>query len=378
MKIGTRSIGVGNPAYIIAEMSANHGQSFERAVAIIHAMKDAGADAVKLQTYTPDTITIDCDNRYFTDCLKGTLWEGKTLYELYAEAFTPWDWQPKLKEEAEELGMDFFSTPFDVTAVDFLEQMDVPAYKVASFEIVHLPLIRRIAATGKPMILSTGMATKEEITEAIDAARSAGVMVSKPVLSAAEASNHTRASGLDIALLKCTSAYPARMEDANLRTIPAMMEEFGVPVGLSDHTMGHAAPVTAITLGASIIEKHFVMDREKDKGPDSAFSMEPQEFRDMVDAVRAAERDPQSAPIEEKALGAARFRPTDAERKSLLFRPSIFVVEDVRAGEPFTERNLRIIRPGDGLAPKELPRVLGTNAAKNIERGTPLSMDLLA
>lgn len=349
--IGSHAIGPGYPAYIIAEMSANHGQSKTRALEIIHAMKESGADAIKLQTYTPDTITIDCKNRYFTDCLKGTLWEGTSLYALYGEAFTPWEWQPELKELAESLGMDCFSTPGDPTSVVFLENMRVPAYKIASFDLVNLPLIRAAAATGKPMILSTGMATEKEIAEALAAAKGAG----------------------GIALLKCTSAYPAKIEDANLKTIPAMAEEFGVPVGLSDHTPGSAVPVTAVTLGACIIEKHFVIDRERDKGPDSKFSMEPTEFRAMVDAVRAAEKDPASAAIEQKALGIVHYGPTEGDKKSLVFRPSIFVVKDMQAGDIFTTENIRIIRPGYGLPPKELENVLGRKAAKPFERGTPVS-----
>ncbi|MSR86577.1 pseudaminic acid synthase [Candidatus Peribacteria bacterium] len=336
-------------------MSANHGQDKARAIEIIHAMKEAGADAVKIQTYTPDTITINCSNKYFTDCLKGTLWEGKTLYELYGDAFTPWEWQPELQETAQSLGMDFFSSPFDVTAVDFLEKMDVPAYKVASFEIVHFPLIRRIAATGKPIILSTGMATEKEITEAINAAK----------------------GSRGIALLKCTSAYPAKIEDANLRTIPAMAEKFSVPVGLSDHTPGSAVPVTAVTVGACIIEKHFVLDRKRDKGPDSKFSMEPHEFKAMVDAVRAAEKDPTSAPIDEKALGSVHFGPTEGDKKSLAFRPSIFVTKDMQKGDTFTPENTRIIRPGYGEPPGDWDQVMGRRTALPIERGTPVTWELL-
>ncbi len=356
--INGRRIGPNQPAYIIAEMSANHGQDKAKAIEIIRAMKESGADAVKLQTYTPDTITLKCANRYFVDCLKGTIWEGQSLYDLYADAYTPWEWQPELKAEAERLGMDCFSTPFDETAVDFLEQMDVSAYKIASFEIVHLPLIRRVAATGKPMILSTGMATQEEISEALAAARDAGAT--------------------QIALLKCTSAYPAKLEDANLRTIPNMMKEFDVPIGLSDHTMGHAVPVAAVTQGACITEKHFVLDRKRDKGPDSAFSMEPQEFREMVNAVRAAEKVPASAQINPAALGEVRYGPGDADKKSLVFRPSIFAVQDITAGDKFTEKNIRIIRPGYGLAPKEVGNVLGKSAVKAIKMGTPLSLDVIA
>ncbi len=352
-----RRIGPGQPTYVIAEMSANHGQDFARAVEIIHAMKESGADAVKIQTYTPDTITIDCDNACFVDCLKGTLWEGKSLYELYGEAFTPWEWQGKLKKEAEDLGMDFFSTPFDVTAVDFLESIDVPAFKIASFELVHTPLLRRVAKAGKPVILSTGMATKEEIAEAVETLRNAGAT--------------------EIALLKCTSAYPAKIEDANLKTIPAMMKEFDIPVGLSDHTMGYGVAVTAVAQGACIIEKHFVLDRQRDKGPDSAFSMEPAEFRQMVESVRAAEKDLASATIEERALGKITYGTSAGDRGSIVFRPSVFVVEDVAAGETFTEKNLRIIRPGYGLPPKELQNVLGKQAAKAVARGTPLTRGLI-
>ncbi|NOS67698.1 MAG: pseudaminic acid synthase [Candidatus Peribacteraceae bacterium] len=351
-----RTIGSGRPTYVIAEMSANHGQDFSRAVEIIRAMKESGADAVKIQTYTPDTITIDCDNPFFVDCLKGTIWEGKSLYALYGEAYTPWEWQGKLKEEAELLGMDFFSTPFDITAVDFLETLNVPAYKIASFELVHHPLLARVGKTRKPVILSTGMATKEEIAEAVGVLRAAGTE--------------------EISLLKCTSAYPARMEDANLQTIPAMMADFGVPVGLSDHTLGHAVPVTAVSRGACIVEKHFVLDRERDKGPDSAFSMEPQEFKAMVDAVREAEKNPEAAPIEESALGSVTYGPTRADKGSVVFRPSVFVIEDIAAGETFTEKNVRIIRPGYGLPPKELGSILGKTAVVSIRRGTPFSREL--
>ena len=356
--IGGRKIGSGFPAYIIAEMSANHGHDKGKAIEMIHAMKESGADAVKLQTYTPDTITINCRNSYFVDCLKGTLWEGKSLYELYGEAYTPWEWQPALKEEAEMLGMDCFSSPFDVTAVDFLETMNVPAYKVASFELVHLPLIRRIAETRKPIIMSTGMATREEITDALHVARDAGAT--------------------DIALLKCTSAYPAKLEDANLLTIPDMLQSFGVPVGLSDHTPGSAVPVAAVQMGACIIEKHFVLDRERDKGPDSSFSMEPKEFRAMVDAVRNTERHPSSIKSEQSILGTVQYGPSEGEKGSAVFRPSIFVVESVRQVEVFTERNVRITRPGYGLLPKRLPDILGKIATRAIERGTPLSMDLIS
>jgi len=343
--IGQRRIGAGEPVYIIAEMSANHHQDFDQAVKIIQAAKDAGADAVKLQTYTPDTITIDCRNDYFQ--IKGTIWEGRNLYDLYREAFTPWEWQPKLKAIADELGLDLFSTPFDHTAVDFLEGMAVPAYKIASFELVDLPLIERVAQTGKPLIMSTGMAALAEIDEAVRAARGAGAK--------------------EIALLKCTSAYPAAPAAMNLRTIPHLVEAFGVPVGLSDHTLGISVPVAAVALGACIVEKHLTLSRSR-PGPDSAFSLEPGEFKEMVAAIRTAEQ----------ALGEVRYELTEQEAASRVFRRSLFVVADMKAGETFTPENVRSIRPGHGLAPKYLPEVLGKRAAAAIPKGTPLSFDLIS
>ena len=343
--IGEREIGPARPVYVVAEMSANHNQDFEQAVRILHAASESGADAIKLQTYTPDTLTIDCDREFFR--IGGTIWEGRTLYGLYAEAYTPWDWQPKLKTVANDLGLDFFSTPFDATAVDFLETVGVPAYKVASFEIVDLPLIRRIARTGKPMILSTGMATLAEIDEAVRTARGAGAT--------------------QIALLKCTSAYPAPPEEMNLRTIPHLAEAFGVPVGVSDHTLGIAVPVAAVAVGACIVEKHFTLSRRL-HGPDSAFSLEPDDFKAMVVAIREAE----------KALGGVRYQATENESGSRAFRRSLFVVQDVRAGEPFTDQNVRSIRPGFGLHTRYLPEVLGRRARRDIERGTPLAWDLIA
>lgn len=346
IRIDGRRIGAGASVYVVAEMSANHNQSFEEAVRIMEAAKRAGADAVKIQTYTPDTLTIDCDNEHFR-IGAGTLWSGRTLYELYGEAYTPWEWQPRLRDVATALELDFFSTPFDDSAVDFLEGMDVPAYKVASFEIVDLPLIRRIARTGKPLIISTGMATLAEVDDAVRAAREAGAA--------------------EIALLKCTSAYPAPASSMNLRTIPHLAASFGVPAGLSDHTMGIAAPVAAVTLGAAIIEKHFTLSRAV-KGPDSAFSLEPHEFREMVNAIRDAEA----------ALGAVTYGTGAAEASGRIFRRSLFVVENVRAGEAFTERNVRSIRPGDGMPPKHLPDVLGRRAARDIARGTPLAWALVA
>lgn len=345
MRIAEKDIGRSWPVYIIAELSANHNQEFEQAVKLIHAAKEAGADAVKLQTYTPDTLTIDCDNEYFR-IGKGTIWEGRNLYQLYQEAYTPWDWQPKLKTVANDLGMTLFSTPFDFTAVDFLEKMDVLAYKIASFELVDLPLIRRVAQNGKPMIMSTGMATLAEIDEALQAAR--------------------EASATQIALLKCTSAYPAPPEEMNLRTIPHMAEAFGCPVGLSDHTLGIAVPVAAVALGACIIEKHFTLSRSV-PGPDSAFSLEPHEFKAMVEAVRTAE----------KALGRASYEVTEREKASRIFRRSLFVVKDIRAGEEFTPQNVRSIRPGSGLEPKYLDLVMGKKATRDAQKGTPLSCDLV-
>ena len=342
--INNRKIGPGYPTYIIAEMSANHNQNFEQAVKIIEAAKNAGADAVKLQTYTPDTLTIDCDNEYFR--IKGTIWEGKNLYALYREAYTPWEWQPKLKEIADKLALDLFSTPFDPTAVDFLEHMEVPAYKVASFEVVDLPLLRKIARKNRPVIMSTGMATISEIDEAVQTVRRAGVS--------------------DLALLKCTSAYPAPIEEMNLRTIPHLAEAFGVPSGLSDHTMGSSVPLVAVTLGACIIEKHLTLSR-KEMGPDSAFSMEPREFREMVMDVRTAE----------KALGEVRYEVTENEKDSRLLRRSLFVVKDMQAGEQFTEENIRSIRPGHGLPPKYQKKIIGQRAAKDLDRGTPLDWDLI-
>lgn len=344
IQIHNSRIGPGCPTYVIAELSANHNQSFDRAVRIIEAAKDAGADAVKLQTYTADTITINCNRPEFR--VEGTIWDGRNLHDLYAEAYTPWDWQPRLKAIANDLGLDLFSTPFDSTAVDFLEKMDVPAHKVASFELIDLPLIRKIGSTRKPIIMSTGMATVEEIEEAVQAARSGGAS--------------------EIALLKCTSSYPAPPEEMNLRTIPELSRRFGLPAGLSDHSMTIAVPVAAVTLGACIIEKHLTLSRS-DPGPDSAFSLEPQEFKAMVDAVRVAE----------KALGQVHFGCSAREESSRVFRRSLFVVQDVKRGEPFTAENVRSIRPGHGLHTRHLTEVLGAHASRNIERGTPLSWELV-
>ena len=344
-EIGGRIIGPGYPVYIVAEMSANHNQDYEQAVEILKAAKWAGADAIKLQTYTPDTLTIDCDKEYFR--IKGTLWDGRTLYDLYGEAFTPWEWQPKLKAVADELEMDLFSSPFDDSAVEFLESMNVPAYKVASFENVDLQLIQTMARTGKPIIMSTGMATLSEIDEAVQAIRSAG--------------------GSQLLILKCNSSYPAPPEEMNLLTMAHLAEAFGVPTGLSDHSLGDAVPIGAAALGACMIEKHITVSRST-SGPDSVFSLEPDEFKAMVDSIR----------IVEKAVGKVQYGYTPQEAKSRPFRRSLFIVQDVKAGMPFTSENVRSIRPADGLPPKYLPEVIGRRASVDIERGTPMNWSYVA
>lgn len=342
--INGRKIGPGQPTYIVAEMSGNHHQDFAQAVNILEAAQRAGADAVKLQTYTPDTLTIPCGRDYFR--IQETIWEGKTLHDLYGEAYTPWEWQPELKRVADTLGLALFSTPFDASAVDFLEEMGVPAYKIASFELVDIPLVRKIAATGKPIIMSTGMATLGEIDEAVRTARENGCR--------------------ELVLLKCTSAYPAPLDEMNLRTIPHLAEAFGVPAGLSDHSMSHIVPVAAVTLGACLIEKHFTLCREV-AGPDSAFSQEPDEFAAMVQAVRAVEQ----------ALGKVSYELTKKEETSKVFRRSLFVVQDMEQGEPFTSANVRSIRPGHGLHTRFLGQVLGRRAAVKIARGTPLFWEMV-
>ena len=346
IQIGGRKIGPGEPVYVVAEISANHNGSFAQAQKIVEAAHAAGADAIKLQTYTADTITIACDRPPFR-ISGGTLWDGRTLHQLYQEASMPWEWQPGLKKTTESLGMQFFSSAFDASAVDFLESVGVVAHKVASCELVDVPLIAKMAATGRPLILSTGMATAEEIQEAVDTARAAGAT--------------------QIALLKCTSAYPAPETEMNLRTIPEMARRFGVPVGLSDHSMGTAVPVAAVSLGASIIEKHLTLSRS-DGGPDSAFSLEPAEFRAMVEAVRIAEQ----------ALGAVRFGPSERETASRAYRRSLFAVQNIKAGEKFTAENVRSIRPGSGLHPRHLNELLGKTAAADIERGTALHWELVS
>lgn len=344
IEINKRIIGKNHPTYIIAELSANHNQDFDQAVKLIHAAKECGVDAVKLQTYTADTITIDVKNEYFK--IKGTIWEGKYLYDLYKEAYTPWEWQPELKKIANNLGLDLFSSPFDTSAVDFLEKMEVPVYKVASFELNDLVLIKKIAQTKKPVIMSTGMANLSEINEAITTLRQNG--------------------SKQIALLKCTSAYPSPPESINLRTIPNLSDAFGAPVGLSDHTLGTSIAIGAVSLGASIIEKHFTLDRSV-PGPDSKFSLEPHEFKEMVDSVR----------IIEKALGTISYGPTSIEKDSTNHRRSIFVVKDIKKGENFTEENVKVIRPGFGLHSRYYETILTKKAKTDLVKGTPMSWELI-
>jgi len=340
---GKATVGPGNPVFIVAEMSGNHNQSYEKALKIIDAAVEAGADALKLQTYTPDTLTIDCDNEYFQ--VKGT-WAGQTLYDLYKTAYTPWEWQPKLKEYAEKKGLLVFSTPFDETAVDFLEKMDVAIYKVASFEIGHLPLLERIGKTKKPVIISRGLASIEDIKTAIKTLKGAGTP--------------------EVAVLHCVSSYPASPEQMNLMTIPDIAKRFGVISGLSDHTLGTTVSIAATAIGASIIEKHFTLSREEG-GPDAAFSLEPEEFKQLVKSVRETEA----------ALGKPTYDIGKKEAENIVFKRSIFIVEDIKKGDKLTEKNIRIIRPGHGLAPKHFDEVLGKRALKDIKRGTPLRLDLI-
>lgn len=343
--IAGRSIGPDHPVYVIAELSANHHGDLKTARAIVRAAADAGADAVKLQIYSPDTITIDCRNEHFR-IGGGTLWDGKVLYDLYSEARTPREWHGELSALAADLGLHCFSSVFDASAVDFLEQAGAPAYKIASFELVDLPLLRKVASTGKPVVLSTGMADLDEIDEAVRTIRDAGPT--------------------PLALLRTNSGYPAAPAETDLRGMRALAERFAVVVGLSDHTPGIAVPVAAVALGASIVEKHLTLSRDT-PGPDAAFSLEPAEFRAMVEGLRTARQ----------ALGSARFGPTPRERSSLAFRRSLFVVEDVKRGERFTAFNVRSIRPAAGLHTRHLGQVLGRRAARDIGRGTPLSWDLV-
>lgn len=329
---------------IIAEISANHNGSIERAEALIKAAADAGADAIKLQTYTADTLTIPCDNEYFY--IKNTPWHGRTLYDLYQEAYTPWEWMPRLMALAKNLGMDCFSTPFDATAVDFLEHCGVSRYKIASFEMVDIPLLKKVASTAKPVIMSTGMASLAEIDEGVTTLRKNGTT--------------------DLTLLKCTSSYPAPADEANLRTIPHLADTFGCRVGLSDHTMGSAVAVAAVALGGTVIEKHFTLARA-DGGSDGHFSMEPIEFKQMVQDIRTVE----------KALGTISYALTPKEEESKVFRRSLFVVKDMEAGDVFTTETMRSIRPGNGLHTRYAEEFIGKKTQNAIPKGTPLTWDLL-
>ncbi|AWI03687.1 pseudaminic acid synthase [Clostridium drakei] len=345
LKIGNRTISNNDSVFIVAEISANHLHNFNNAIKLIKKAKEVGVDAVKLQTYTADTMTINCDNKYFK-INQGTLWDERTFYDLYKEAYTPWEWQPKLKKIAEEEGLICFSSPFDKTAVDFLDNMDVPAYKIASFEITDIPLIEYIASKGKPVILATGIATLSDIEEAVNACRKVG--------------------NNQIAILKCTSAYPAPYEDINLKTIPNLAQTFNVISGLSDHTLGISVPIAAVALGAKIVEKHFTLSRSYG-GPDAAFSLEPEELKTMVKSIRETE----------KALGEVSYRLTDKMEKSREFSRSLFVVKDIKTGEIFTEENIRSIRPGFGLHPRYYKEVIGKKANYDIEKGVPLQWSMV-
>ncbi len=346
VKIGNRSVGRGQPPFVVAEMSGNHNQSLERALAIVEAAAKSGAHGLKVQTYTADTMTIDLDEGEFHIGDPDSLWAGTSLYKLYGEAYTPWDWHKPVFDRARELGLIAFSTPFDETSVDFLERLDVPCYKIASFENTDLALIRRVAATGKPMIISTGMATLAELDETVCAAREAGCD--------------------DLILLKCTSTYPAAADNTNILSIPHMRELFGCEVGLSDHTMGIGVSVAAVALGASMIEKHFTL-RRADGGVDSAFSMEADEMAQLVEETARAWQ----------SLGQVRYGPTAAERKSLQYRRSLYVVKDLAAGDLLTPENVRAIRPGLGMPTKYLDLMIGKAVKRDVKRGTPVSMDMI-
>lgn len=347
VKINDWNIGHEFAPFIIAEMSGNHNQSLERALEIVEAAAETGAHALKLQTYTADTLTLDISEGEFFIGDPKSLWQGTSLYKLYQQAYTPWEWHKPIFDRCKELGLICFSTPFDETAVDFLETLDVPAYKIASFENNHLPLIRKVAATGKPMIISTGMATVAELDEAVSAARDAGCR--------------------DIILLKCTSTYPATPDNTNILTIPHMRELFRCEVGLSDHTMGVGVAVASVALGATVIEKHFTISRA-DGGVDATFSMEPEEMRSLVEETGRAWQ----------SLGRITYGPTEKEKKSMVFRRSLYVVEDMKAGEVFTSENLRAIRPGFGLPPKFYEVLLGKKVDKDIKKGTPVTWELFA
>ena len=339
MRIGNRTVGAGHPCYIIAELSANHNGDKNKALEIIHAAAEAGADAIKLQTYTAETMTIDHDSDEFR--IQGGLWDGYSLYKLYDEAHTPWEWHAELFAAAQKHGIDCFSSPFDATAVDFLETLDPPVYKLASFEINDHELIKKIAATAKPIIMSCGMSTEAEIKAAVEVARAHGCA--------------------EVAVLKCVSSYPANPQDFNLRSIVALNQHFGVVAGLSDHSMGSTVALTAVALGAHIVEKHMLI-RRSDGGVDSAFSMEATEFAAMVQDIRAAEA----------SMGCVQFGPSEKEKDNIRFRRSIYVVKDLRAGEPFTAEHVRLIRPGFGLPGADYQMVLGSSAAIDLKRGTAL------
>jgi pseudaminic acid synthase len=344
ISIAGRRIAADAPPYVIAELSANHNGKLETALRIIEEAKKAGADAVKLQTYTADTITLDCDSEEFQ--IHGGLWDGKTLYQLYQEAHMPWDWHKPLFEHARKLGITIFSSPFDNTAVDLLEDLNAPAYKIASFEAVDLPLIKYVASTGKPMIISTGMADAEEIQEAIDAAREGGCK--------------------ELAILHCVSGYPAPAQDYNLRTIPDMIERFGLVTGLSDHTLDNTTAITSVALGASIIEKHCTLDRNGG-GPDDSFSLEPEELAALCRASKTAWA----------ALGIVDYGRKSSEQGNAIFRRSLYVTDSIKAGQPITAENIRSIRPGFGLTPKNYEKVLGRIASRNLAFGDPLTWDSL-
>ena len=347
MKIGGKQVGAGSVPLVIAEMSGNHNQSLERALEIVDAAAQSGAHALKIQTYTAETMTIDIREREFFISGEKSLWKGESLFDLYKKAYTPWEWHEAIFDRAKEHKMLAFSTPFDRTAVDFLENLDVPCYKIASFENTDLPLIRYVASTGKPMIISTGMATFAELDESVEAARAAGCK--------------------DLVLLKCTSTYPSTPDDSNILTIPEMRSRYGCEIGISDHTMGIGVSVAAVALGATVVEKHFTLQRS-DGGVDSAFSMEPQEMAQLVIETERAWQ----------ALGKVQHGPTEKEKASLVFRRSLYVVADVKAGEKLTPANVRAIRPGNGIAPKFYDEVIGKTAKRDITRGTPLSHDLIA
>jgi pseudaminic acid synthase len=347
IRIADREIGAGAPPFVIAEMSGNHNQSLDRALEIVDAAAGAGAHAIKLQTYTADTITLDVREGAFSIADEGSLWKGNSLHRLYQQAYTPWEWHAPIMARAREKGLICFSSPFDETAVDFLETLDAPAYKIASFENNHLPLIRKVAETGKPMIISTGMATLAELDEAVRTAREAGCK--------------------ELVLLKCTSTYPATPADTNILTIPHLRQLFGCETGLSDHTMGVGVAVAAVALGATVIEKHFTL-RRADGGVDSAFSLEPEELQSLVVETGRAWQ----------SLGRVTYGPTAAETKSLVFRRSLYVAQDMEAGDVLTAGNLRIVRPGHGLHPRYYGQVLGRRVAVNARKGTPLTWDLIA